>query len=73
MLTAIDSETLWLNVANGALGIAALLFCLAIVGAVIYEFVVRAHRRTYIIQNADAALRILLHPPRGPRRYNDRP
>lgn len=57
------SETAWLNLTNGALGI-AVLGCLALIaGSIAYEFTIRARRRAYIIQNADAAVRALLRGP----------
>jgi hypothetical protein len=64
-LVATDPETLWLTVANEALGVAVLICCLAIVAAVIYEFTVRAHRRAQIIRNADAAMHAMFHPGTG--------
>jgi len=59
-LIAIDSETLWLNVMNGALGIVVLICLAVIVGGVIYEFVVRSRRRAKIIRTADNNVRELL-------------
>jgi tetrahydromethanopterin S-methyltransferase subunit D len=59
-LIAIDSETLWLNVMNGALGIVVLICLAVIVGGVIYEFAVRSRRRAAIVRNADNEVRAML-------------
>jgi len=64
-LAAADPETLWLTVANAALGVAVLICCVAIVAAVIYEFTFRAHRRAQIMRNADAAVHAMFHPGAG--------
>lgn len=55
------SETAWLNLTNGALGIAVLGFFALIAGSIVYEFSIRARRRANIVRGADAAVRALLH------------
>jgi hypothetical protein len=61
LILASGPETAWLNLANGALGIAVLLCCALIVGAAVYEFTERARGRAHIMRHADAAVHALLH------------
>ncbi len=61
LIFASGPETVWLNVANGALGIAVLLFCGLIVGSAVYEFTARARGRAHIMRHADTAVHALLH------------
>lgn len=64
MLTS-GPETAWLNLANGALGIAVLLCCGLIVGSAAYEFTAKARGRAHIMRHADAAVHALLRGRRG--------
>jgi hypothetical protein len=61
------SATTWLNLANGALGLAVVLCGALILASVVYEFTIRVRSRAHIIRNADAAVRALLHGHTGGR------
>ncbi len=63
------SSTTWLNLANGALGLAVVLCGALILGSVVYEFTVRARCRASIIRNADAAVRALFDGHTGGRGF----
>ncbi|HEY1205220.1 MAG: hypothetical protein ABSH46_11015 [Bryobacteraceae bacterium] len=61
LILASGPGTAWLNLTNGALGLAVLLCCGLIMGSAVYEFTARARGRAHIMRHADAAVHALLH------------
>ncbi|HVX67137.1 MAG TPA: hypothetical protein VHA11_11075 [Bryobacteraceae bacterium] len=59
-LLATDSEVLWLNVMNGALGVVVLICCLVVLGAIVYQFTSVRRERERNVKAADREVRELL-------------
>jgi hypothetical protein len=59
-LLATDSEVLWLNVMNGALGVVVLICCLVVLGAIVYQFTSVRRERERNVKAADREMRDLV-------------